>query len=324
MNIQLMEQKFYIRCIYHIYFTRWIKMAKKIKATLFISEDKREKIRRSGLSLEAYFNRMYDMFERFTMDRWIDGCFWINIFRVSLICSETFNFILDHFNEETLLRVGREVGENIQQIFKYGFDLEPVDDTSQRKILEHLSAISGWGNFAFESRAIIIKNPIFNKPFFLQGYLESTLNLKLKLIESNPDRMIFNILVPSSAPRWLENQKFEDRFMDFAEKFFDWVYKIDLEGRFTYASTSTERIFNYHPKEMIGKHFKHYFTESEFPKLVRAFNRCLKSCNIETLKIKMLRKDGSIVSLETYLFPIILNGEAAGVQGIAKDVTEHE
>ena len=299
-------------------------MAKKIKATLFISEDKREKIRRSGLSLEEYFNRLYDTYERFTMDKWIEGSYWIKIFRVGLICSETLNFILDHFDDETLLRIGREVGKNIQNCFKYGFDLEPVDDISQRKMVEQLSAISGWGNFALENGILIIKNPIFNKPFYLQGYLEGSLNLKLKLIESHPDRMAFNVLERSSALLWMENQEFEDRLRGFAEKFFDWVYTLNLEGCFTYVSTSTERIFNYHPSEVIGKHFKNYLPESEVPKAVSAFNRCVKSRNIETLKIKVLRKDGSIASIEAYLFPIILKGGAIGVQGIAKDITEDE
>ena len=169
-------------------------MEKKIKATLFILEDKREKIRRSGLTLEEYFNRLYDMFERFTMDRWTDGCFWIKYFRVCFISSETLNSILDHFDDETLLEIGREVGEEIQLGFKYGFNIEPVDYTSKREMVERFSAFTGWGNFTLEDEVIIIQNPIFKKPFFLQGYLEGSLNLKLKLIESQPEQMTFNVI----------------------------------------------------------------------------------------------------------------------------------
>ena len=166
-------------------------MVKKIKATLFISEDKRDKIRHSGLSLEEYFNRLYEMHERFDMDRWGEGRFWIKYFRVCLIRSETLNMILDNFDDKTLMEIGREAGENLQKSLRYGFD-QIVE--SKEKILEHLSAVSGWGDFILENEAIIVLTPVFTNSFFLQGYLESLLNLKLKLIESHPDRIVFNML----------------------------------------------------------------------------------------------------------------------------------
>ena len=167
-------------------------MAKKIKATLFISEDKREKIRRSGLSMEEYFNRLYEMHERLNMDRWVNGCFWIKYLRVCFLRAETLNLILDHLDDETLLKIGREAGKNHQNSLKYGID--PLDDESPERMLEHLSAASGWGDFILDNGAIIILTPVFTKPFFLRGYLEGALNLKLTLIESHPDRMIFDTL----------------------------------------------------------------------------------------------------------------------------------
>ena len=165
---------------------------KKIKATLFISEDKREKIRRSGLSLEEYFNRLYETHERFDMDRWTEGHFWIKYFRFCFLRSETLNRILDHFDDETLMKLGREVGENLQKNLKYSLR-EAVDDTPQEEILEHLSMIKGWGNFILDDGAIIVLTPVFTKPSFIQGYLEGVLNLELILVESHPDRMVFNI-----------------------------------------------------------------------------------------------------------------------------------
>ena len=170
-------------------------MMKKIKATLFISEDNRDKIRRSGLSLEKYFNRLYEMHERFDMDRWVEGHFWIRYFRVCFLMSETLNMILEHFDDEALMKLGREAGMDLQKGFKYGFDLEPVDDESREEILEFLSSIIGWGKFILENKAIIILDPLFTKPFFVQGYLEGALNLKLSLAESYPDRIVFKILV---------------------------------------------------------------------------------------------------------------------------------
>lgn len=296
-------------------------MEKKIKATLFISEDKREKIRRSGLSLEEYFNRLYDMCERFTMDRWTNGCFWIDYYRVCFIRSETVNFLLDDFDDENLLRKGRKVGENIKRSFKYGYNLEPLDEESQRKIIDNLCVRTGWGTFTLENRAIIIENPIINKPFFLQGYLEGFLDLELKLIESHPDRIAFEILEEFSELGWMEKQlEFEEKFRDFAVKGFDLIFTIDREGRVTYFSPSMVRLCDHDHGDVIGKPFQTFLPESEVPKAVKAFKKCLDGYLVELPDLEMLMKSGSKTCIKMYMYPIILNRKVAGVQGIAKEI----
>ena len=168
-------------------------MSKKIKATLFISDDKREEIRRTGLSLEDYFNRIYDTYKRFSMDKWEEGAFWIGLLRVCLLRVETLNLILDQFEDEDLLEVGRSAGHMRNSIMKYKSNLQPVDEESRRKILESIN-YCGWGNHNMKNNTIIITMPIFTKPYFIQGYLESLLNLKLTLIEAHPDRISFKIM----------------------------------------------------------------------------------------------------------------------------------
>lgn len=167
-------------------------MAKRVKATLYISEDKREKIRRSGLSLEAYFNRLWEKHDRFCMDRWREGGFWIKDFRVCLIRAEAINFILDNLEEDSLGKIGREAGEKLRSTMEVGYDFR-LDDESKSKMVEYLNEFSGWGNFTLRKDAIIIKTPVFNKPHFIKGYLEGLFNLSLTLIESYPDRMAFKI-----------------------------------------------------------------------------------------------------------------------------------
>ena len=53
-------------------------MSKKVKATLYISTEKREKIKRSGLSLEEYCNKIYNAYENFHMDTWNNGSFMMD------------------------------------------------------------------------------------------------------------------------------------------------------------------------------------------------------------------------------------------------------
>ena len=174
-------------------------MVKKVKSTLFISEDKRKKIRDSGLTMEEYFNRLYETYERFSMDKWEEGSFWIGLFRVCMLRVETLNLILNQLEDEDLLKIGRSAGDMRNSIMKYNSNLEPVNEESRRKILESLNFFCGWGNHNMKKDTIIITMPIFTKPCFIQGYLESLLNLKLTLIESHPDRMAFKITHQTNA-----------------------------------------------------------------------------------------------------------------------------
>ena len=165
---------------------------KKVKATLYISEDKREAIRSSGLSLEEYFNRIYDTHQRFGMDRWDEGVFKAEYFRVCLLRAETLNSITDRFKDEEIYEVGKEIGEKFRYTWKNSLKHHFTSaDRPERQMVNFLNRFTGWGNFTFEGDTIIITQPVFNKPYFLQGYLEGLLNCKQTLVESLPDRLVF-------------------------------------------------------------------------------------------------------------------------------------
>lgn len=171
-------------------------MAKKVKSTLYIAEDKREKIRCSGLSLEEYINRMYEMYEKFCLDKWNDGYFRIKYFRVCFLRAETLNLILDHLEDETLLEIGREVGEKLRLTVEDSFKHRVHSMKESEMIEDHLKYLNdfrGWGCFTLENEMIIITMPIFTKPYLIQGYLEGILNHKLTVIEAYPNRMSFKI-----------------------------------------------------------------------------------------------------------------------------------
>lgn len=168
-------------------------MVSKVKSTLYIAEEKREKIRRSGLSMEEYINRLFEMYERLSMDKWRDGYFCIEYFRVCLLRAETLNVILDHFGDEDLYKVGRKVGEQLHLTITTVKHRINLDDEYKVKMIGYLNQFSGWGHFTLDDETIIITMPFFTKPFFVQGYIEGLLNAKLTIIESYPDRMTFKI-----------------------------------------------------------------------------------------------------------------------------------
>ena len=169
-------------------------MAKKVKSTLYISEDKREMIRRSGLSIEAFCDKLFDMYYRFNIYKWKDGYFSIDYFRVCFLPAETLNLILDHFDKDGLYKTGLAAGKQLRSTMEKGFDLNiKLDDKSSKKILDDITKFSGWGCFTMKSDMIIITNPIFTKPHFIQGYLEGLMGVKLTLFEAYQDRVSFKI-----------------------------------------------------------------------------------------------------------------------------------
>jgi hypothetical protein len=165
-------------------------MGEKVRTSLLISKEKREKIRGTGLSLEEYFNAIQEKYEHFNMDKWDEGSFWIGHFRICLLRAETLNFLLDHLEEESLRTIGRSVGEKLRSTMKMGFDLK-LDSGTSLEIVEYFNTFSGWGHLSVENESIIVTTPIFNKSNFLQGYIEGLFNLELTLLESHPDRFIF-------------------------------------------------------------------------------------------------------------------------------------
>jgi len=167
-------------------------MSKKIKGTLKVSQEIREKIYLTGLTLEEYFNRIYNQRQSFDMDRWTEGTFWIQHFRVCLFSAETLNHILNHLPDQTLHKIGREAGQALRTTTEKAFP-QKLEELSKTRFIEPLAAYTGWGKFTTNNNTIITTTPIFTKPHFLQGYLEGTLNLNLTTLETNQTRTILTI-----------------------------------------------------------------------------------------------------------------------------------
>ncbi|AFK21321.1 PAS domain S-box protein (plasmid) [Haloferax mediterranei ATCC 33500] len=111
------------------------------------------------------------------------------------------------------------------------------------------------------------------------------------------------------------------RFKEITETTFDIIYRTDLAGQFTYASSSAERIIGYQPDELLGTQFIDYICESSVPKTLAAFNRVLDGHYIEQLEAEFNTKTGETVVLEINARPVYHDGELLLVQGVARDIT---
>lgn len=117
----------------------------------------------------------------------------------------------------------------------------------------------------------------------------------------------------------------EERFRQIAENEGDFIWEIDANGLYTYASPVVAKILGYGPEELVGKlHFYDLFAPD--------VREELSACAMETITRKEafqafvnpnLRKDGARIILETSGSPIIgESGEILGYRGSDKDITE--
>jgi len=116
----------------------------------------------------------------------------------------------------------------------------------------------------------------------------------------------------------------EERFRGIAERSFDVIFTVDLEGHFTYLSPSAERIMGDKAEELIGKHFQEFIPDSGIPIAVQAFTEVLKGRIAKGSHTEICGKDGSIVVAEINASPTIKDGEIVGIQGIFRDITERK
>ncbi|HUT88111.1 MAG TPA: PAS domain S-box protein [Thermoguttaceae bacterium] len=114
----------------------------------------------------------------------------------------------------------------------------------------------------------------------------------------------------------------EEKFRGIAERSFDIIFTMDLQGNITYISPSAEGVFLYEPEEMLGRPFTDFAPESEVPRALRRLSEVAAGEEIGVIEAEGLCKDGSRISIELNSSPILEGGRLVGIQGIIRDVTE--
>ena len=112
-----------------------------------------------------------------------------------------------------------------------------------------------------------------------------------------------------------------DRFKAIADTSFDLLFRFDLQGRFTYISSASERILGYSPEEMTGEPFAKYNTEASAQSAMAAFETVLDGEEIKNVELDLITADGETVILEVNGRPIVEDGEITGVHGVGRDIT---
>ncbi|MDD5160192.1 MAG: PAS domain S-box protein, partial [Sulfuricurvum sp.] len=118
----------------------------------------------------------------------------------------------------------------------------------------------------------------------------------------------------------------EEKFRSLVESTIDWIWEIDQNGHYTYASPRVETLLGYTPEEVVGKSPFDFMLPDEVDRLSEEYKKILiEQAPIQTLENTNICKDGTIKILETSGLPFFdEQGEFAGYRGIDRDITERK
>jgi two-component system cell cycle sensor histidine kinase/response regulator CckA len=116
----------------------------------------------------------------------------------------------------------------------------------------------------------------------------------------------------------------EKRFRDIADHAQEWIWEVDAEGKYTYASAMGERMLGYTPEEILQKHFYDGFHPEDRESLkAGAFAAFAAKQPFRDFINRNRHKDGHTVWLSTSGLPLLdEKGNLLGYRGVDTDITE--
>jgi len=122
-------------------------------------------------------------------------------------------------------------------------------------------------------------------------------------------------------------RKSEERFRQVVENAGDWIWEVNVEGLYTYASPIVERVLGYKPEEIVGKRYFYDFFAPDVKEELKkaALEAFTKRESFKGFVNPNIHKNGSSVIMETSGTPIIdEKGNLCGFRGADKDITERK
>ncbi|MDP8276450.1 MAG: response regulator [Candidatus Euphemobacter frigidus] len=115
----------------------------------------------------------------------------------------------------------------------------------------------------------------------------------------------------------------EKRFKDLSYSMADWIWEVDKDGRYTFASGKLRKILGYNPAELMGKTPFELMPEDEAQRVGKIFKAIASEKKpIVDLENWNLTRQGEKICLLTNGVPILDDkGKLAGYRGVDKDIT---
>jgi len=118
----------------------------------------------------------------------------------------------------------------------------------------------------------------------------------------------------------------KERFRALTESTSDWVWEVDENAAYRYASPKVKELLGYDPEEIIGKTPFDLMTPEDAKRVAAEFGAVVEAQKpFDRLENVNMHKDGRIVLLETSGVPIFdAGGKFQGYRGIDRDITERK
>ncbi len=115
----------------------------------------------------------------------------------------------------------------------------------------------------------------------------------------------------------------EEKFRALIEAVSDWIYEVDLNGIYTYASPKVKNVMGYSPGEVIGRPIVDFMPENEAVRTLKFFKDITAARKSFSGFVNThIHKDGRYIALETNGAPFFdSSGSLIGYWGLGRDIT---
>ena len=122
-------------------------------------------------------------------------------------------------------------------------------------------------------------------------------------------------------------RKSEERFKQVAESAGEWIWEVDADGLYTYASPVAEKILGYKPEEIVGKKYFYDFFHPEDKESFKAAALAAFTAKqtLQGFVNRNVHKNGQTIWLATNGSPLVDDrGNLLGYRGSDMDITERK
>jgi len=142
--------------------------------------------------------------------------------------------------------------------------------------------------------------------------------------EGNPAILYFITDISDRIKIEIKKEGSKQRLIDILNSSIDWLWEVDKNGKYVFASEKVEKILGYRPEELYNRTPFEFMPRDESIKVKKIFKKISsKKKPIKDLENWNITKDGKKICLLTNGVPILgKNGELMGYRGVDKDITE--
>ena len=147
---------------------------------------------------------------------------------------------------------------------------------------------------------------------------------KIKSLEAENKRLRGELVLAEKLQQRLSSE--ESRYHSLIDCSTDVVWRINLDGIFTFVSKAVEEMGGYSPEELTGKSFSVFLEENSAQKVFKSLekrNKGVLENKSYFFELTHMRKDGSKFPCEVRTYPVLNSaGDVIEIQGFSRDITD--